>query len=234
MYRVLAAEEAAWLRCATSCFLTHHHYDHIADYGHFALARWDQSGIPTPLDVFGPPNTERITALLFGAYGVYAGDIRARTAHPMSQRIYASRGGTPPRPRPEVRAHDVGHGLVCEAPRWRMLAGPATHAEPFLTCYSYRLEAPERTIVFSGDSGDCPALAAFARGADTLIHMCSLRDAELDREGLAASIGGPRAAAVAVRAAGVRKLVLTHVQVPAWDTPEGLTEVVAAVRRHGP
>ena len=30
-------------------FLTHHHYDHLADLGHFALTRWDHTPCPTPL-----------------------------------------------------------------------------------------------------------------------------------------------------------------------------------------
>lgn len=222
----IAAERIRYL------FLTHHHYDHIADYGHFALTRWDHTPQPSPLDVFGPPNTARITDLLFGTDGVYDGDILARTEHPMSQGIFAIRGGKLPRPGPEVRAHDVGQGLVFETARWRMLAGPARHAEPFLVCYSYRLETPERTVVFSGDCGDYPPLAEFARGADTLIHMCTWPDDVLERYGMRDYAGGPGAAGRAAATAGVRKLVLTHAHAPAWDTPEGMAEAVGQAARH--
>jgi ribonuclease BN (tRNA processing enzyme) len=212
-------------------FLTHHHYDHIADYGHFALARWDSARQPSPLDVFGPPGTERITRALFGADGVYHGDLTARTRHPLSQSIFAMRGGVLPRPALDVRAHDVPQGLVHRTAGWRVLAGPARHVQPFLDCYSYRLETQERTVVYSGDTGLCPELAEFARGADTLVHMCCFPDEVVRSADIAASVAGPSAAGRVAAAAGIRKLVLTHPQSTEMDTPNGTAAAVAQARR---
>jgi len=221
-------------------FLTHHHYDHIADLGHFALTRWDHTPCPTPLRVHGPPGTRRIVEALFGPGGVYAPDIRIRTEHPMGQSIFARRGGRPPRPRPEVVADDVVHGLVARgggAPAgtgWSVHAGPASHAQPLAECYSYRLQAGERAIVFSGDTGECPPLVEFARGADTLVHMCCFFEEELERMGMKRSVAGPALAGSVAAGAGVRKLVLTHPQSEAIDNPAGLERAVEiAARRFG-
>jgi ribonuclease BN (tRNA processing enzyme) len=218
-------------------FLTHHHYDHCADLGHFSLTRWDHTADPTPLSVHGPPGTEGLVSALFGPHGVYHQDARIRTEHPMGQSIFASRGGVVPRPKPDVRAHDVLHGLVAEGGQgtrgaWRVLAGPASHAQPIAECYSYRLETAERSIVFSGDTGVCPALVAFATAADTLVHMCCFFDEEIARLGMEASVSGPGLAGEVAAGAGVRKLVLTHPQSEAVDTPAGIERAIGEARRH--
>ncbi|MBI3972624.1 MAG: MBL fold metallo-hydrolase [Chloroflexi bacterium] len=213
-------------------FLTHHHYDHMADLGHFALTRWDHTPHPEPLHVYGPPGTAGIARTLFGPQGVYWADSRIRTEHPMGRGIFAARGGTPPRPKPDVRAHDVAHGLAAEGTGWRVLAGPASHAQPIAECYSYRLDVPERSIVYSGDTGVCPEMVDFARGADTLVHMCCFFDDALERLGMVSSVAGPSLAGRVAAGAGVRKLVLTHPQSEEMDTPEGIRRAIADAARH--
>ena len=219
-------------------FLTHHHYDHIADLGHLALTRWDHTPCPTPLHVYGPPGTRRIVQALFGPGGAYEPDNRIRTEHPMGQSIFASRGGTPPRPKPEILAHDVSHGAIAEAApgsngaAWCVHAGPASHAQPIAESYSYRLTAADRSIVFSGDTGECPELVDFARGADTLVHMCCFFDDELERMNMVRSVAGPSLAGTAAAGAGVRKLVLTHPQSEAVDSPAGIERAIATAARY--
>ena len=219
-------------------FLTHHHYDHIADLGHFALTRWDHTSHPTALRVYGPPGTERIVQALFGPGGVYEQDNRIRTEHPMGQSIFARRGGTPPRPKPEILAHDVPHGTVAESAgesgeaAWRVRAGPASHAQPIAECYSYRLSAGGRSIVFSGDTGECPELVTFARGADTLVHMCCFFEDELERMDMVRSVAGPSLAGRVAASAGVRKLVLTHPQSEAIDNPAGIEQAMETAARY--
>jgi ribonuclease Z len=218
-------------------FLTHHHYDHMADLGHFALTRWDHTAQPTPLGVHGPPGTERIARALFGPDGVYDQDTRIRTEHPMGRSIFTSRGGALPRPKPDLRAYDAAHGVVAEGcggegGAWRVLAGPASHAQPVAESFSYRLETPHRSIVFSGDTGVCPGLTAFANGADTLVHMCCFFDEEIERMGMEATVAGPTLSGKVAAAAGVRKLVLTHPQSEAVDTPDGIERAICEARRH--
>jgi ribonuclease BN (tRNA processing enzyme) len=144
----------------------------------------------------------------------------------MGQSIFAARGGTPPRPKPDVRARDVPHGLVVETERWRVFAGPASHAQPIAESYSYRLEAPDRSLVYSGDTGECPPLVDFARGADTLVHMCCFFEDELERLGMEQTVAGPALAGKVAAGAGVRKLVLTHPQSERVDTPEGTARAI--------
>jgi ribonuclease Z len=213
-------------------FLTHHHNDHIADLGHLILTRWDHAPQPRPLWLYGPPGTAQIARALFGPDGVYDHDLRIRTEHPMGQSIFRARGGTPPRPRPEVHAHDVAHGVVAQGAGWRVSAGPASHAQPIAESYSYRLDAAERSIVFSGDTGVCPGLVDFAGGADTLVHMCCFFDEELVRLGMTATVAGPRLAGAVAARAGVRKLVLTHPQSAEMDTPPGIARALREAGEH--
>lgn len=213
-------------------FLTHHHYDHMADLGYLALTRWDHSSHPTPLHVCGPPGTEAIVRALFGSHGVYATDNKIRTEHPMGRSIFAARGGTPPRPKPDVRAHDVPHGPAAVGPGWRVLAGPANHAQPVAESYSYRLETAARSIVFSGDTGVCPGLIEFAHGADTLVHMCCFFDEDLVRLGMVDCVAGPTLAGTVAAQAGVRRLVLTHPQSEEMDTPDGIRRAIEVAGRH--
>ena len=85
-------------------FFTHHHYDHNADYPCFILSRWNAgTGDQPPLQVWGPPRTEWITARLIGPDGAFSDDWRARTHDPSSVKWYAERGGKLPRPAPWFR-----------------------------------------------------------------------------------------------------------------------------------
>jgi ribonuclease Z len=217
--------------CISHVFLTHHHYDHMADLGYLALTRWDHTADPRPLYVCGPPGTEAIERAFFGPAGVFATDNRIRTEHPMGQSIYLARGGTPPRPKPDVRARDVPLGPVASGRGWRVLAGPASHAQPIAECYSYRLETPDRSIVISGDTGVCEGLVELARGADTLIHMCCFFDDDLVRLGMVDSVAGPTLAGTVAARAGVRRLVLTHPQSAEMDTPSGRLRAIDVAGR---
>ncbi len=218
-------------------FLTHHHYDHMADLAHFALTRWDHTPCPTRLDVHGPPGTQQIVRALFGPGGVYEHDGRIRTEHPMGQSIFAQRGGTLPRPKPEVVAHDVAHGPIAEGEGWSVAAGPASHAQPVAESYSYRVtvagrnDQPGRSVVFTGDTGECAGLVEFSRGADTLVHMCCFTDEEVERMGMRWTVAGPTLAGQAAAGAGVRKLVLTHPQSEVVDTPEGIQAAIETAAR---
>ena len=157
----------------THLFLTHLHYDHCVDYGYLVLSRWDQGvGKMPELSVYGPPNTERMTQLLFGESGVFGPDLAARTEHPGSHFIYEKRGGVLPRERPNPVVTEVGDGGVVECPDWRVKVAEVVHCQPQLTCLAYRLEAYGRSIVFGGDTAPTAKLTELAAGADVLVHMC--------------------------------------------------------------
>jgi ribonuclease BN (tRNA processing enzyme) len=91
-------------------------------------------------------------------------------------------------------------------------------------CYAVRLDAGGRTLVYTGDTGPCPAVVALATGADVLLSEA----AHPDRPGLPPDLHMTgREAGEHAAAAGVGRLLLTHV--PAWvDAGEQLAAARAA------
>jgi len=112
-----------------------------------------------------------MTELLFAPDGVYGPDIRARIEHQSSIDQFTARGGTPPRKRPAPRVREVKPGDVIEGKGWKVTVGHAQHVEPFLECLGYRLDAPDGSVCYAGDSGATDSIVELARGCDVLIHM---------------------------------------------------------------
>ena len=212
-------------------FFTHHHFDHMADFGHFVMARWDQgAGAGDALTVYGPPPLSRIADQLFGPEGVYGPDLQARTRHPLSQRIHQLRGGPMPRTLPVLDIHELDEGEAVVGDRWTVTTGPARHVQPYLTSLSYRLETPSASVVISGDTRPLPALVEFARDADVLVHMAMDLQVEIDRwPEIATSCTGAAGAARIAAQANARRLVLVHLDTTA-DDPDRQTAMLAEAR----
>jgi ribonuclease BN (tRNA processing enzyme) len=219
----------------THLLFTHLHFDHCTDYPFFALSRWDQAaGSTVALQVIGPPGIEQFTRRLFGPEGAFAPDIAARRFHPMSQAVWTERGGSLPRPAPELSVQEAPVGYVVRGRAWTIRAGLASHGQPHLECYGYRVETEDRTFVFTGDTGYCASIVELARGADILIHMCAFLDEELlalGVPGIEDVCGSPSVAARVAAEAGVRELVLTHFQSSRLQSPEGQEAAIVAARR---
>ena len=193
-------------------FFTHHHFDHDVDYPCFLLCRWDQSiGKENRLQVYGPNLTERITEGILGEDGVFAHDWKARVGHPASRNVHVNRGGTLPRKPPDVFARDVGPGRVYSGSDWEMSAARAEHVQPFLDSLAYRLDSPEGSIVFTGDTEPCESVVELARDADAMLCMCWDDQDVMDENGEASRQCGTKDAARMAQQAGVKKLVLVHV-----------------------
>ncbi|HEY6423060.1 MAG TPA: MBL fold metallo-hydrolase [Pseudonocardiaceae bacterium] len=179
--------------------LSHLHPDHCADVSALAVyRRFHPSPAPsTALPLHGPSAVaERLVA-------AYATDADSRISTDLSDvydfRVFAEpiRIGDV-----EVRAGQVDH--VCEA-------------------YALRVSHQGRTLVYSGDTGPCPQLVELARGADVLLAEASWPDQPANPLGIHLS---GRDAGLAAAAAGVGRLLLTHV--PPWtDAKQVLAEAKA-------
>ena len=193
-------------------FFTHHHFDHDIDYPCFLLCRWDQSiGKENQLQVFGPTLTEQLTEGIIGENGVFAHDWKARVSHPTSHRVFVNRGGTLPRKPPEVAAKDVGPGKVFSGRDWEVTAAEAEHVQPYLDSLAYRIDTPDGSIVFTGDTQPCESVVELARDADAMLCMCWDDQETMEKNGEAYRQCGTTGAAKMAREAGVGKLVLVHV-----------------------
>jgi len=138
-----------------SVFLTHHHSDHVADYGNLLLLGW-ASDLASRVDTYGPPPLAEMTRLFLALNDV---DIRTRIVDE----------GRPPL-ESLISAHEVsGAGMVMQDENVRVTAAVVDHP-PMTPAFAYRFDCPDRSIVISGDTTPSTALVELARGADVLVH----------------------------------------------------------------
>ena len=192
-------------------FFTHHHFDHNIDYPCFLLCRWDQgAGNINELNVYGPSLTEEITDGIIGENGVFSADWRARVGHPLSQQVYQNRGGTLPRLPPNPQAKNIGPGEVASGKNWEVTAALAEHVQPYLDSLAYRVDTPDGSVVFTGDTQPCQSVIDLARDADMMLCMCWDDQDVMNATGEAPGQCGTTGAAEMAQEAGVKKLVLVH------------------------
>lgn len=189
-------------------FFSHLHYDHCLDYARLLLNRWDHGCGKFPeLEAHGPKALERMTRLLVSPEGAFADDIRARTEHPNSIYFYQARGGEGKREWPKPNVHELDGGETITGKGWTIKATEVHHQQPLLSCLAYRIDTPEGSLTYSGDTGyPCPNLTKLAQGCDILIHMCHW----ISGTHKATTGSGHLEAAKAARDANVSTLVLSH------------------------
>jgi ribonuclease BN (tRNA processing enzyme) len=215
------------LRSIRNLFITHHHSDHNADYGTLLLLAWS-AGLATPVDTWGPPPLAHITETFFD---MSATDIEARMRDEGRVDL-----------RPLVHAHELrAGGRVFEDHNVKVTAAVVDHP-PMALALAYRFDAPDRSIVISGDTRRSDALVELARGADVLVHEAMLASAvdrliadvanasDLRRSILSHHTTAEDAGRVA-QAAGVGTLVLSHL-VPAEDPTVTEDMWIDAARAH--
>jgi ribonuclease BN (tRNA processing enzyme) len=136
-------------------FLTHLHSDHTLGLADLLFTPWIQ-GRTVPLEVYGPPGTQR---LVNGILDGNDEDIRERVA---------SSGG-PAANGWKANVHEIAEGVVYTDARVTIRAFAVTHSA-WKYAFGYRIETPDRSIVISGDTRPSPAIAAACNGCDVLIH----------------------------------------------------------------
>lgn len=190
--------------------VTHHHSDHNVDMGTLPLLFWGR--LTRPVQVIGPPPLRRAMDgfLQMARYDI---DIRvADEGRPLLDDLL------------DVREFDAAGGVYEDA-RVRITAARVTHP-PIEHAFAYRVDTPDRSVVFSGDTTPCDAVVDLARGADTLVHevfhepalaahLQGYQGSSIMKHMLASHTRVEDVGAIAQRA-GVRRLVLNHF-VPTTD-----------------
>lgn len=136
-------------------FLTHLHSDHTTGLPDLILAPW-VLGRAAPLEVYGPPGTSRMSALLEQAYAEDV-QIRLHGGEPSNKTGYA------------VDARDVAPGIVYRDSNVTVTAFEVMHGK-WEHAYGYRFQTRDRTIVVSGDTRPTDAIVRACNGCDVLVH----------------------------------------------------------------
>jgi len=139
----------------TALFLTHLHSDHTLGLPDLIFTSWVM-GRRLPLRIVGPHGTQRMTDLLIAAW---AEDTLIRRQ--AGER--AAPGGY------RVDVDEVEGGIVYDSAGVRITAIPVSHGA-WKQAFGYRIDAPGKSIVISGDTRPDTALERASRGVDILIH----------------------------------------------------------------
>jgi ribonuclease BN (tRNA processing enzyme) len=166
----------------THVALTHFHPDHWGELPMLLFAlKW---GTLPPrsagLVLIGPAGLRTRLAVLAGALGDWVAD----PGYPL-----------------EIREIAAGESMLL-APGVVLDAGKTPHTPESL---AYRVREGPTQLVYTGDTGPSAELARWAQGCDLLLAECSLPDSH----GIAIHLTPSQAGGLA-RAAGARRLVLTH------------------------
>ncbi len=102
----------------------------------------------------------------------FESDWQARVNHPYSQQVFVNRGDTLPRIPPAPKAKDVGVGEVASGKDWQVTAAVAEHCQTYLDSLAYRVDTPEGSVIFTGDTQHCDTVRDLARDADMMLCMC--------------------------------------------------------------
>jgi ribonuclease BN (tRNA processing enzyme) len=181
--------------------LSHLHADHCIDLGAYWVARtYHPDGPRRPIGVYGPAGT---SARMAQAHGL--------AEPPGMTQAFAFDTLTP-------GTREIGPFQVTVA-----------HVNHPVETFGFRLEHAGRSIAYSADTGESPALVGLARDADLLLCEASF----VDGPGLPPDLHlTARQAAEHAGQAGAAGLMLTHL-VP-WNDPALTLEQASATAYDGP
>jgi ribonuclease BN (tRNA processing enzyme) len=151
------------IRDIDNIFITHAHDDHTGGLGELLTVAYNLNR-SKPVNIYGPPGTETLIKALMQALTV-SSDIRISDGTrvvPIAKMFFG---------------HDKGTGAIYEDANVKVTTAENTHfnfppgtpAYGKYKSYAYRFEAPDRAIVFTGDTGPSAAVTELAKGADMLV-----------------------------------------------------------------
>ncbi len=144
-------------------FLTHHHFDHIGSlFACLGLNMMTQRRVP--LTIYGPPGTASIIEGLCAACDV------------PNAIGFGMPGQQLPHPRDFTTVTEINPGDTITLDDLTVTCCENTHyrnedqfgQEGYLSL-SLRFDLPDRSVVFTGDTGPCKALETLAQGVDLIV-----------------------------------------------------------------
>lgn len=186
-------------------FLTHLHFDHYSDYPYLMIEPLVGEGAfdRGQVIVYGPPGTERLVRHFEETYDVELDGYAALKGY---ERV-----------RDQMRAKviEIYEGWSTDLLGWKVSATMVDHGVVKLPCFAFKFTSPEQeTVVFSGDTVPCDAVAEFAKGVDLLVHECNFPDEEVETRkklGIAWYIHStPSGVARIAHQANPKRLALNH------------------------
>lgn len=158
---VASGTQLRWIR---GIFISHLHFDHTG--GLFAiLGLRHQLNFNTPLTIYGPPGTKEMVAGLLAAMrpGVESG--------------YGLPGERTVPPETNIRIEELVDGSAVKLQVFTVTAAVNTHysftagseLDRRYKSLSYRFDLPDRSIIYTGDTGPSAAVEKLAYRADLLV-----------------------------------------------------------------
>lgn len=136
-------------------FITHLHSDHTLGLPDLIFSPW-VLGRTAPLDVFGPAGTKAMVDHIEAAWREDI-DVRVHGLEHANETGY------------KVTVHEIEPGVVYRDAGLKITA-IAVHHGSWTQAFGYRIDAPDRSVVISGDCSPSPALLEAAKGCDLLLH----------------------------------------------------------------
>lgn len=199
------------LDAVDAVFLTTFLADNISDLGEVMIRGWI-AGRPRPLTVHGPPGT----AALVAAFGdVYRSDAVMRASRHDSELLQPRHAGAVAR---EFTFEPPDGAAVVFDERGLRVTAFSVGTVGGVPSVGYRFDYRGRSIVVAGHANGHPNVAAFAAGADVLVHECA----------------NPRMVARGVRAmrkvGGERLARLTHEMLKGHASPATVATIARDAR----
>ena len=151
------------IRDIDNIFITHPHADHTGGLGELLTAEYNFNRTKA-VNIYGPLGTETLVKALMQALSVYSDLLISEGRRTVSiAKVFSG--------------HDTGTGAIYQDANAKVTAAENTHfnfppgtpAYGKYKSYAYRFEAPDRVVVFTGDTGPSAAVTELAKGADMLV-----------------------------------------------------------------
>lgn len=223
-------------------WLSHLHFDHTGGLAAIIGLRY-QTNQFTPLRIYGPPGTKALVAGII------------QSMQPAAEAGYGLPGVAMVQPASTVVVTELANGQTLSVDGMTVKVAQNTHysfppgseADRRFKSFAYRFDLPDRSIVYTGDTGPSPAVEKLAHGADLLVSEMIDVDATVaatkalmpDKpaqtfvemtQHLSTHHLTPAQVGELAKRADVKRVVVTHFVAPD-ATPSQIRDYIAAIHR---